>query len=200
MKVLILSPYPEGLLPAFKKDTVTIGSAQMETWPEVDWVVCYGFRKMIREPYITKYKDRIINLHIGLLPWNKGASPNFWSWFDDTPKGVTIHYVDNGLDTGDIIAQDQVIFQPDTTLSQSYAILRDTIENLFIQMWPRIKTGGFTGIKQALGGTGHISTELNPWMKTLPLGWDTPGWAVTALGATWRGATEQNSSEVHRMH
>jgi methionyl-tRNA formyltransferase len=201
MKVLVLSPYPEGLLPAFRKETVTIGSAVMEKWPEVDWVVSYGYRKIIKDVHILKYPNRIINLHIGLLPWNKGASPNFWSWFDDTPKGVTIHYVDHALDSGDIIAQEQILFPPDTTLAQSYQALRETIEQLFISMWPNIKKGEYMGIRQGPGGSGHVSTEINTWMSNLPLGWDTPGWAVSALGATWRGVTQGTSQvEPQRIH
>lgn len=46
-----------------------------------------------------------MNLHISYLPWNKGADPNFWSCIDGTPAGVTLHHIDAGVDTGDIIAQ-----------------------------------------------------------------------------------------------
>ena len=41
----------------------------------------------------------------------QGFSPNFWSLFEDTPTGVTIHLVDEGIDTGDIIYQRKVIFE-----------------------------------------------------------------------------------------
>ena len=39
------------------------------------------------------------------LPWNRGADPNFWSILEDTPKGVTIHIMDESIDTGDILYQ-----------------------------------------------------------------------------------------------
>lgn len=70
-----------------------------------DFVVSHGYRHIIRREVLARLPDRIVNLHISLLPWNRGADPNVWSFLEDTPKGVTIHYVDERVDTGDIIAQ-----------------------------------------------------------------------------------------------
>ena len=38
-------------------------------------------------------------MHISYLPFNRGAHPNYWSFKDNSPKGVTIHFIDNGIDT-----------------------------------------------------------------------------------------------------
>ena len=54
----------------------------------------------------------IVNLHISYLPWNRGAHPNFWSFFDATPTGVSIHLIDKGIDTGPIIVQKKVKLDP----------------------------------------------------------------------------------------
>ena len=54
---------------------------------------------------------KIINLHIGYLPYNRGAHPNFWSFMDNTPTGVTIHEIDKNIDTGKIIYQKIVDFE-----------------------------------------------------------------------------------------
>ena len=54
---------------------------------------------------LDRLPDRVVNLHIAYLPYNRGADPNLWSVLEDTPAGVSIHYVDEGVDTGDIIAQ-----------------------------------------------------------------------------------------------
>jgi hypothetical protein len=197
MKVLVLSPYPGGLGAALKDERVIYlydSMVKPEDWPEVDWVISYGYPYIIKEPHLSKYKNRIVNLHVGLLPWNRGASPNFWSWFDSTPKGVTIHYVDAGLDTGDIIAQEQVLFPPNVTLATSYMHLRETIETLFAKMWPRIKDGNYIGLKQSPGGSGHISYEINQFYHALPNGWDTPVWIVDSLG---RAVREANGQTTH---
>ena len=52
---------------------------------------------------------RAINLHISYLPWNRGADPNLWSAVG-MPKGVTIHYINDGFDTGDILFQKAILF------------------------------------------------------------------------------------------
>ena len=67
-----------------------------------DLIICYGYRHIIDKEIISKYK-KIINLHISYLPYNKGAHPNFWSFADNTPSGVTIHEVNENLDSGNII-------------------------------------------------------------------------------------------------
>ena len=55
-------------------------------------------------------KNNIINLHISYLPYNRGAHPNFWSFVENTPSGVSIHQVDSGIDTGKIVIQKQINF------------------------------------------------------------------------------------------
>src|SRR3989338_5004694 len=67
-----------------------------------DFIISYGYSYIIKKDIINQYKDKIINMHISFLPYNRGADPNFWSFIEDTPKGVTIHYIDEGIDTGDI--------------------------------------------------------------------------------------------------
>lgn len=110
---------------------------------QIDFAVSYGYRHIIKSDVLHHLKDRIINLHISYLPWNRGADPNLWSFLEATPKGVTIHYVDEGIDTGDIIAQKEVVFeQGDQTLSTTYARLQDEMMLLFKRTWPLISIGG----------------------------------------------------------
>ena len=62
----------------------------------------------------------MINIHISMLPWNCGADPNFWSWFYATPKGVSIHCIDSGIDTGGLLTQAEIMFPAGETLRTSY--------------------------------------------------------------------------------
>ncbi len=72
-------------------------------------VVLAGFMKLFQPPFVRKYKNRIINVHPTLLPAFPGAHP-----VADTLTygvkftGVTVHFVDEGVDTGTIIAQSVV--------------------------------------------------------------------------------------------
>ena len=99
-----------------------------------DLIICYGYKHIISENLLKKIKCFILNLHISYLPYNKGAHPNFWSFYDDTPAGVTIHLVDKGVDTGPILYQKRVIFNDkEVTFEQTYDKLKKEIEKLFIE-------------------------------------------------------------------
>ena len=134
-----------------------------------DWVISYGYRHILKKQHIKSAKNPIINLHISFLPYNRGADPNYWSWVEDTPKGVTIHEIDEGIDTGDIIIQKQVNFNDNETLSSSYNKLKNEIETLFINSFDDIFKGNLKAIKQKGKGTIHYKKDL-PGIKS----WDIP--------------------------
>src|SRR4029078_12187716 len=73
-----------------------------------DWVVSHGDRHIVRADAVEARPGRFVNLRIALLPYNRGADPNLWSWVDGTPKGVTIHLMEPGVDTGPVLAQSAV--------------------------------------------------------------------------------------------
>jgi methionyl-tRNA formyltransferase len=141
----------------------------------IDFAVSHGYRHIIKESIINCLHRRIINLHISLLPWNRGADPNLWSFLDDTPKGVTIHYVDEGIDTGDIIAQKEVVFKGhQETLATTYQRLQVEIIDLFKKHWPLIRDEKCLCSKQVNGGTFHKSFDKRKYENLLVDGWETP--------------------------
>ena len=142
----------------------------------IDFIVIYGYRHIIKKPVIDQFRGRIVNLHISLLPWNRGANPNLWSFLEDTPKGVTIHYVEEGLDTGDVIAQKEQFFDEGCeTLATTYKKLSDEIVNLFSQQWSNILLGKVQGRKQPSGGSFHLLKDKKRFKYLLTeKGWDTP--------------------------
>lgn len=97
-----------------------------------DIVICFGYRHILKKEFINKCDCPIINLHISYLPYNRGAHPNFWSFYDNTICGVTIHLLDEGIDTGPILFQKKVIFKNEVTFYETYKRLFNEIENLFI--------------------------------------------------------------------
>ena len=128
-----------------------------------DIIVSYNHRFILKNDVIAVPKLGVINLHISYLPWNKGADPNFWSHVEGTPKGVTVHYINAGIDTGDIIAQKQVVFSAQDTLSTSYAKLHKEIQDLFYGIWPDIKNGKNGRTKQEGEGTSHLVKDRAPF-------------------------------------
>ena len=66
------------------------------------------FAYVVNDDFIELFPKGCINLHPALLPHNRGRFPNIWSIVSKTPAGVTLHYIDEGIDTGDVIAQKEV--------------------------------------------------------------------------------------------
>jgi len=105
------------------------------------FLISYGYRHIIKADILDLFPNRAINLHISYLPYNRGADPNFWSFIEGSPKGVTIHYINEGIDTGDIIVQRKVVFEllKIETLASTYQKLHKTIQLLFFENWELIK-------------------------------------------------------------
>ena len=141
-----------------------------------EFIVSYGYRHILRKEILTRYTDRAINLHISYLPWNKGAHPNFWSFIEKTPKGVTIHYMDKGIDTGDIIVQKETVFNRNEilTLKTTQDKLHEDIRALFKENWINIRNGKCNRTKQNSNGTFHKAKDLEKYSNTLIDGWNTP--------------------------
>ena len=59
-----------------------------------EFIVSYNYKYILSKDIIDFVQGKIINLHISYLPWNRGAHPNVWSFLEETPKGITIHYID----------------------------------------------------------------------------------------------------------
>ena len=182
MKILILSPYPGGLLSALSDfgDEYAVLSGPITpqdcTDGDFDFLVSYGYRFILKNDVLRLFPRKAINLHISLLPCCRGAHPVFWSILERKPLGITIHLLDEGLDTGNIL------FQRVTPLSRSqdesfaslYRKQRDAIELLFEHSWKYLRTGECSGWKQQGAPTEHRSRQLNDWLDLLPQQWDTP--------------------------
>jgi len=97
-----------------------------------------------------------LNIHPALLPYNRGAYPDAWSIIDGTPAGVTLHYMDSGLDTGEIVAQREVVKEPVDTGASLYRKLEREGLSLFIETWPLIRSGRANRTPQRIDdGTFH---------------------------------------------
>jgi phosphoribosylglycinamide formyltransferase-1 len=94
----------------------------MATWLEehgVELVVLAGYMQLLTPAFLARFPDRIVNVHPSLLPAFPGARP-----IEDAlaagveTTGVTVHYVDDGVDTGPLIMQEPVPVEPRDTLEE----------------------------------------------------------------------------------
>ena len=83
---------------------------------DVDLVVLAGFMRIVGSVFLAAYPRRIINIHPSLLPKHRGARAAAQALAaGDAVTGCTVHYVDAGVDTGEILAQREVPVQPGDT-------------------------------------------------------------------------------------
>lgn len=142
---------------------------------ECDLAVSFGYRHIIPSKTFNKFKRPVVNLHISYLPWNRGADPNLWSFLEKTPSGVSIHQMDEGIDTGPVFAQAQVDQDLETgTLATSYEKLVSEIEILFFRILPEILCQKIQPTEQLPGGSFHKKKDKQKYLKLLHSAWNTP--------------------------
>ena len=102
---------------------------------QVDFIVLAGYMKIIGKAILDKWEGKIINIHPSLLPKYKGANA-IKEAFENNEReyGITIHYVDEGVDTGKIIAQDSFIAESNETLEE----ITHKIHSLEHNLYPKI--------------------------------------------------------------
>src|SRR5581483_847927 len=94
----------------------------MATWLEeqgMELVVLAGYMQLLTTHFLDRFPDRIVNVHPSLLPAFPGTTAiaeALAAGVDTT--GVTVHYVDEGIDTGPVIRQEAVPVEPRATLEE----------------------------------------------------------------------------------
>lgn len=135
-------------------------------------VISYNYMHIVKKNVIDLLGNRIINMHISYLPWNRGANPNFWSFAENTPKGVTIHLLTEKLDQGDILFQKEVHMDPkNETFVSSYDKLHTEICDLLIDNWDVIVNGDPEPCKQVGVGSYHSISDFEQVYSKLNFSW-----------------------------
>jgi len=119
---------------------------------------------MRKNPYYAEFLSSfgrgVVNLHTGWLPFNRGAHPNVWSIVKQKPAGVTLHWMDTRVDTGDIIARKQVEVSAEDTGKSLYHKLETAALALLEQTWPTIEAGRAPRERQSGVSTSHRVRDL----------------------------------------
>jgi phosphoribosylglycinamide formyltransferase-1 len=91
----------------------------MASWLEshaVRLVVCAGYMQLLTAAFLNRFPDRVVNVHPSLLPAFPGVHAVRDALAAGVPEtGVTVHRVDEGVDTGPVLAQEPVRIEPDDT-------------------------------------------------------------------------------------
>jgi phosphoribosylglycinamide formyltransferase-1 len=98
----------------------------------VDLVVLAGYMRMLKAPMLEAFPRRIINIHPSLLP----KFPGLEAWRQaleagETVTGCTVHFVDEGMDSGEVIAQAEVPILPGDTPESLHARIQEAERQLY---------------------------------------------------------------------
>lgn len=108
----------------------------------VDLVVLAGYMRMVKSTTLDAFPRRVINIHPSLLP----KFPGLEAWKQaleagESVTGCTVHYVDSGMDTGEIIAQESVPVLPDDTAASLHARIQVAEHHLYPAVVKRFADG-----------------------------------------------------------
>jgi methionyl-tRNA formyltransferase len=104
-----------------------------------------------------------LNFHPSYLPFNRGKHPNFWCLVDETPCGVSLHFIDRCIDTGDVVARALVEVNWEDTGETVYRRSLERIVSLFEEHFDDISAGRAPRIPQNMEeGSFHWGRELDP--------------------------------------
>ena len=102
-----------------------------------DLIVLGGYMRIIGEKMVGKYRNKIINIHPSLLPKHPGMDLSVHQEVlddGDTETGMTIHYIDEGVDTGEIVLQKTCpVISGDTA-----EILKNRVQVLEKEWYPKV--------------------------------------------------------------
>lgn len=99
---------------------------------QVDLICLAGFMRILKGDFLRAFEHRVINIHPSLLP----AFPGLEAWKQALDYGVkvagcTVHFVDQGIDSGAIIAQQTVPVLPDDTAATLHARIQQAEHTLY---------------------------------------------------------------------
>lgn len=138
---------------------------------DLDFVVSVHFPYIVPPNALEIARLGWLNLHPSLLPFNRGWHTPSWTILDQTPAGATLHFMDEGLDTGDVVASCEVDVSPGDTADSLYQRLLSAELAVFRRAWPELAAGHYQRRRQdPAAGSRHVRSDLlEPAVQRLDL-------------------------------
>ena len=127
---------------------------------QLDYVISIHFPYIVPEQALQLPRVGTLTLHPAYLPYNRGWNTPTWAITDGTPYGATLHWMDAGVDTGDIAMQEQISVRPTDTANQLYQRVLDLEFDLFTRAFPLICAHRLPRVPQTGTGTKHRKQDL----------------------------------------
>jgi methionyl-tRNA formyltransferase len=134
-----------------KLESLGIDIAILAWWPYI-----------VKEPLMKLSRMGYLNFHPSLLPFNRGKHPNFWSIVENAPYGVSLHFIDEGVDTGPVAFQKAIEVSWEDTGEKLYEKGKREIVNLFKENFNDIRIGNIPRLPQDYNqGSFHMAKEID---------------------------------------
>ena len=112
---------------------------------DVELVVLSGYMRILTPSFVRRWKGRLINIHPSLLPKYPGAHAHRDALADGaTVSGCTVHLVDEGVDSGMILAQSEVPILADDTESDLQERIKKVEHVLYPEVLDRLAVGEYS--------------------------------------------------------
>lgn len=127
---------------------------------KIDYVLGIHFPFIISEKVLAIPKIGFLNLHPAYLPFNKGWHTPTWAILDKTPYGASLHFMNNNLDSGDIVHQKMLKISPSDTAHTLYQKVLKLEFEVFKESFNELLSLNPKRIHQVDEGTKHTKNDL----------------------------------------
>ena len=143
------------------KEFRTVKGIELLKSLNLDFIISIHFPYVFTPSVLDIPKEGVLNLHPAYLPYNRGWHTPSWAILENTPIGATLHFMDEGIDTGDIVYQRQLSILPEDTADTLYKRINSLELHVFKEAWPLIHAGDYIRQPQKLHeGTTHNKSDL----------------------------------------
>jgi methionyl-tRNA formyltransferase len=126
----------------------------------LDYVVGVHLPYLVPPEVLAVPRVGVLNLHPAYLPYNRGWHTPTWAILEGTPYGATLHFMDEDVDTGDIVHQLPLEVRPHDTADSLYRRVQQLEVQVFREAWPLLASADPPRTPQPPGGTSHGRRDL----------------------------------------
>ncbi|WP_278682790.1 methionyl-tRNA formyltransferase [Paraclostridium bifermentans] len=124
----------------------------------LDLIVCVNFDQILKKDIINLPTIGCINTHASLLPKYRGRAPLNWAMINgEQYSGVTVHFIDEGIDTGDIILQEKIKIDEDHYISDLLNKVKNTYPKIVLNAIQSLENNNINLIKPDLSKGFYVN-------------------------------------------
>jgi methionyl-tRNA formyltransferase len=124
-----------------------------------------GTSRILRPHILSIPRVGVLNPHPGLLPDYRGVDVIPWAIYNGDPVGVTIHFVDQGIDTGDVVAQRRFEVRPGDTLASLRRRADGIMGELMAEAVSQLAASGRVERRSQQKGAGRLFSQMPVGLK-----------------------------------